>query len=146
MITSALFRKPSQAQQIDKTLETVAEFLALFRLEFAHQGVLELSPVIGQAIANAGTAFGEGDAGGKFWADGLTGHQLTIEQARKAHGEGNFGEAKLGGKFHLGGASAAKLEQDGIVTRLKAPLQQGLQQRFMRELPGFDEPIKRGTG
>ena len=46
----------------------------------------------------------------------------------------------------LGEEPLVLLEQDGVVTRFQSALQQGLRQRLVRQLSGFDQPIKRGTG
>ena len=143
MVSSGSFRKQSQPEQIDETLEAVTEFLALFRLELAHQGFLELGPVIGQAIANAPTAFGERNARGQLGADGLADDQLSIGEAVDPGGDRVPGEAQFVSQIGLGGAGAAEHEQHGIVAWFQTPLGQWQQQGAMRQLPGLDEPVKR---
>lgn len=130
-------------QQVDEALEAVGEFLALPGLELAHQGVFELGPVIGKAVADAATALGEGHAGRQFGTDGLAGDQVALEEAGEAIVQGFATEAEFGGKLGLGRARPAQFEQDSVVTGLQPALQQRQQQRLMRELPGLDEPVKR---
>jgi hypothetical protein len=139
-------RNRSETQQFDEALETGTQLLAAFRLELAHKGLFKLGPVIGEAIANTDATLGQRNAGGQFGADGLAGHEATIEQPGETDGQGDFIQTQVGRQFDLGGSGPSQLEQDGVVTGLKSTFEQRQQQRLMRELPGFDKPVECGTG
>ncbi|ODT76485.1 MAG: hypothetical protein ABS76_30795 [Pelagibacterium sp. SCN 64-44] len=139
---NGVFRLISEPEQSDETLEVAGKFLSLPGLELAHQRLLELGPVIGQAFADARAAAGEGNALGQLGADGLAGDQFALGKAGKARFEGGSGQAQFLGQRLLGGAGAPQREEDGIVTRLQTPFEKGQQQRLVRELPGLDEPVE----
>ena len=136
----------SEAEQGHEALKTIAQLLTLLGLKLAHQGFLELGPVIGEAIADTHATLGEGHTRREFGTDSLAIDQAAIDQTEEPGGQCHLGEAKLGGQFNFGGASATQFKQDGIIAGLKAPLGQRQQQRAVGELTGFDQPIERGTG
>lgn len=137
---------PSETQQIDETPETGREFLALARLELAHKGLFELTPVVGEAISDAHAPLGESHAGRQLGAYGLADDQAALDEPGEAGCQGRLRQAQLGGQFWFGGARAAELEQDGIIARLQALFEHGQQQRLVRKLSSFDEPVKSGAG
>ena len=133
----------SELQQIHEALQRCGQFFAVFGLEFAEQGFFELGPVVGEAVADADAAVGEGDAGGEFGADGLRADQATIDEAGEAGFEIVGRQAEYGGEVGPGGAGAAEFEEDGIVAGFKSALRQGQQEGPVGQLASFDQPVER---
>ena len=133
----------SELEQIHEPFQRCCQPFAVFGFEFAQERFFELGPVVGEAVADAEAAVGEGDAGGEFGADGLGGDEAAVDEAGEADFEGVGRQAEHGGEVGPGGAGAAEFEQDGIVTGLKAALCQGQQQGPVGQLAGFDQPVER---
>ncbi len=83
---------------------------------------------------------------GELGADGLAGDEIAAGQAFDAGGQHVCSQSQFLGQLGLGGAGTTEHKQHRIVARFETLLDHGHQQRLVRELTGFDEPIERGAG